>query len=213
MTIYSNLCPPIGFYVYAYLREDGTPYYIGKGSGNRAWVNHRGITKSGKLYFKGIQTPCDGRIIILETYLTEVGAFALERRYIRWYGRKDTGTGILRNLTAGGEGLTDVVRTEIWCQRISNGNKGKQKSEQHIANMPTSFKPGHSPWNKGKVDTIYPTRRKSSTFLFQHMDGTTITCTERELAERYDLQRRNLSGVVSGHRSTHKGWSLVKITE
>lgn len=96
--MYLHRPKPTGCYVYAYLRsKDHTPYYIGKGTGRRAWDQHR-------VNNRGVWTPNDAsRIIIMEENLTEVGALALERRYIRWYGRKNLGTGILHNKTDGGD--------------------------------------------------------------------------------------------------------------
>ena len=118
MTIYSRHNLPTGFYIYAYIREkdsavssSGTPYYIGKGQGRRAWQNHRRRdTKDSK--WKGEHIPSNDRIVIMESDLTEMGAFALERRFIRWYGRKDNESGgILHNLTDGGEGATGTIQT------------------------------------------------------------------------------------------------------
>lgn len=91
------------FYVYAYLRTDNTPYYIGKGTGSRAWKHCKSDS---------IHPPIDTtRIIIVENNLTNFGALALERRMIRWYGRIDNNTGILHNKTDGGEGTAGYKQT------------------------------------------------------------------------------------------------------
>ena len=107
---------PIGFYVYAYLREDGTPYYIGKGSKDRAW--RKGLLE--------VKLPIDkSKIIVVSCNLSELWAFALERKLIRWYGRKDLGTGILRNKSDGGEGSSGYKHTAQALEKIRNASKGR----------------------------------------------------------------------------------------
>ena len=81
------------FYSYLWLREDGTPYYVGKGSGNRAFTNkghnvHRPVSKS--------------RIVVFPM-VNEAEAFESEIALIDLFGRKDVGTGYLLNRTGGGE--------------------------------------------------------------------------------------------------------------
>ena len=117
------------YYVYAYLRQDGSPYYIGKGSGKRAWYKGRGE----------IGRPTDkSKIIIVENNLTEVGALALERRLIRWYGRLDTGSGILRNKTDGGDcppSFRSKTHTSETRQKMSEAKKGIKFSAEHIEKL------------------------------------------------------------------------------
>lgn len=111
------------YFVYAYIRQKdsttapaGTPYYIGKGKNKRHLEPHNKVP-----------VPKDrAYIIILESNLTEVGALALERRLIRWYGRKNIGTGILINLTDGGDGGSGYKHTEKFKSFISKINKGKK---------------------------------------------------------------------------------------
>lgn len=100
------------FYVYAYIRnkdsktaQAGTPYYIGKGIDNRAFVKHNGINP-----------PTKECIIFLKENLSEQEALDLEMELISKYGRKDLKTGILNNKTNGGDGLknpSSVTRKKL----------------------------------------------------------------------------------------------------
>jgi hypothetical protein len=104
------------YYTYAYLREDRTPYYIGKGKEDRAY-------KKGK---SEVNPPKDkSRIIFLKQNLTEEEAFKHEIYMISIFGRKDLGTGILYNMTNGGEGVSGLIRSKETRKKISDGISGK----------------------------------------------------------------------------------------
>jgi hypothetical protein len=134
------------YYTYAYLREDGTPYYIGKGKEKRAFVKHgRGR----------IAVPPKGRILFLKRNLTEAEAFKHEVYMIAVFGRKDLGTGILRNFTDGGEGASNpseetrkkrgaaikgIKRSEKTRRKMSLAMRGLKRSEEGRKNISESKK-------------------------------------------------------------------------
>ena len=112
---------PNRFYNYAYLREDRTPYYIGKGNGDRVYRKRS----------KGIKPPKDkSRIIFLKRNLTEQEAFKHEIYMIVVFGRIDLGTGILHNKTNGGEGVSGYIHNEETKKKISEIGKGRECKQE-----------------------------------------------------------------------------------
>ena len=113
------------FYTYLWLRNDGTPYYAGKGHGDRAFYTNNRRFKS----------PPRERIRI-QKWEDEQTALAMERYLINFYGRKDLGTGCLRNLTDGGE---DPPKSAFKGKKHSEESRHKQS----LAKIKTHCKRGH----------------------------------------------------------------------
>jgi hypothetical protein len=132
---------PNRFYTYAYLREDKTPYYIGKGQTRRLYQ------KDGK--------PCGvpkdkSRIIKLKQNLTEEEAFKHEIYMIAVFGRKDLKTGILHNKTNGGDGASGFIHSEEAKRKMSEKRKGRVAPNKGISHTQET-KRKISEANTGKV--------------------------------------------------------------
>jgi len=196
------------FYVYAYIRSKnsktasaGTPYYIGKGKGTRAFKKH------------SFPLPINSHVVFLETNLSEIGAFALERRYIKWWGRKDLGTGILLNRTDGGDGISGAIlgpRPPEVKEKISKGNLGKKLSEETKLKISNSNKGKNlspkSPETKRKMSIAHtgkekPSKLKGKTFFEIYGDDFEIQREKRSkshigkiygpMSEEHKLKIRN----------------------
>lgn len=107
------------YYTYCYLTEDRKPYYVGKGSGDRAYdPNH------------SVSLPPRDRILILKDKLTEEDAFKHEVYMIDILGRKSQG-GILENIHRGGKqppvfvAHSEQTKTKMRQRRHSEETKRK----------------------------------------------------------------------------------------
>jgi hypothetical protein len=111
------------FYVYQYISESGSPYYIGKGSGRRI---HKPHTKTA--------LPPVERRIIIQDGLTNEEAKKLEGALITKYGRKIDG-GILDNIKINQWAcFAGWKHSEEAKKAISKKNKGKKRTLEQCKN-------------------------------------------------------------------------------
>ncbi len=165
----------MNYYTYAYLREDGTPYYIGKGKGYRVYDKHNRTSPPPKNR---------NRIIFLKQNLTEEEAFKHEIYMIAVFGRKDLGTGILRNLTSGGDGCSGLIQTEEHRKKISKANRGRVMSMK----------------NRQKVSELMKVRERNL-----HTEETKIKMSESHKSSVFtDEHKENLRKSAKGRKHTEK---------
>lgn len=127
---------------YTYILKDSTtnqPFYVGKGTGPRMYQHKKEALredyKKRSVHCKIISIINRGDEILYEKIEqpTEEDAFALELELIKQYGRKDLGTGILCNLTEGGEGAYRRSKESIELTASKHrGMKRSEKSKQHM---------------------------------------------------------------------------------
>lgn len=153
------------YYVYQYINEDGLPYYIGKGSGTRIREHH--------LY---TEVPPVERQIILRDGLSNREAYDMESDLIKLYGRKIDG-GILDN-----KKLTRWVAEPGWRhsdeakKKISEGNLGKVRTDEHKKNYSKSKTESHANNIKNSVkqlwaDPVYRANRKAKMMETRRKNG------------------------------------------
>ena len=185
------------YYTYAYLREDGTPYYIGKGKNYRAYNN------GGK---PCCRPPTKDRIIILKNNLTEEDAHRHEIYMINVFGRKDIGTGILRNKTNGGEGKSGWVPSQETKNKLKEANLGRKHSKKTCEKM-SKTRMGHLV-NKETREKISSSLSKN-TYLLRHVSGKEhIIENLSKFCRKNKLHQGRMMDRINGKvKKPYKGWT------
>lgn len=213
------------YVVYAYAREDGTFYYIGKGRPRRPYNCKQRKTKC----------PKDKRnIVILHRDLDENTAFNYEINLILMYGRKDSfpDWGVLENKTNGGEGFSGFClkgkdhpyygksRSRLVKEKISRANKGANNGMYgRYGEKNPMFGKTHTPEVKAKLSELGKQRTGPKNLNYTprnwyHPDygyyySRSITDLMKIFPEQ-KLSYGNMSSVATGKRRQHKEWVIVE---
>jgi len=164
------------FYTYLHCRPDGTPFYVGKGSGNRAYEFHRRSRHHNSIVAK------HGRenivIKFTKTDLREREAFELEKDQIeclREFGYE------LCNHTNGGEGIAGFKASLELRQKLSTLRRGRV------------------PWNKGVPCSIETRAKLSAINKGKQLSAETRAKVSANSASRRPEVRAKLSLAGMGH--------------
>ena len=196
------------FYIYQYfdpIRKE--PFYIGKGSNNRAW-KHLSLSKNINKWYKRHarfynrinwirKQGQEPTVILIEKNLTKEKYDKLEIYWINKIGRKDFVKGPLLNHTDGGEGTLGHKHSKKSKEKNRQAHLNKKLSKQHKLNISLAlagdkhpfFGKHHKEKTKQKIGNA-----NSKTYNIIFPDGTKKKITNLSLfCKKYNLAQSNLS--------------------
>lgn len=135
-------------YVYVIFRRSGAPCYVGKGKGQRLYVQRR---RSHNAYLRRIlQIDGDAATIIkVAEQLPDPLACELEVFLIAEIGRRDRGRGPLVNFTDGGEGTLGWTPS-LETRRLISVRSGLARRGKKIGPMPAAQREAIGNAKRGK---------------------------------------------------------------
>jgi hypothetical protein len=194
------------FYVYTHTRLDkNTIFYVGKGSGNRAFSRKR----KNKHWHAVAENGWVAKIY--KTGLTEQCAFCIEKMLIASIGLKN-----LTNFTIGGEGVSGYSPSLEQREKASKLKKGKPMpaacvSPEAIEKRRLTMKGRkQTKEHKEKVSVALKGKSKGGKIYdFYHPTHGFVTTTIGLMHSKYG-HNRNMDALVKQRIRSTKGWSLAK---
>lgn len=213
-------------YVYVYLdprkpfldnspwRLEFEPFYVGMGKNDRKNVHLNEVQRD---VFKNFRNHKKNRIksILLDNlepiiqvvsfFEDRLSAAELEIEIIRFFGRRDMRTGILTNLTSGGDGIVGL-NPEWWKSHNSYRSSIFQEKMKNDQNFRENFIEKHSGENHWSFSKPYPieSRKKISLSLQGNTPWNTGVNMKEHFKEKYDEYLKKVSS------NSKKGYEKIK---
>ena len=169
------------YYVYSHINPiTKTPFYIGKGKGNRAFS-----TKGRNVFWNNTVNKYGFEVVLLCDGLTEQQSFEIEKQYIKKYGFRNEG-GLLVNLTDGGTG----GNTE---NELNKEERRKKLSLSKIGDKNPNY---GKPVNKGIKRSAESIKKQADKIKGRKLKGEHYEKVILGLKKAKEVQSKNANKII-----------------